>query len=294
VVLHPGTYGREGKRIRLRRNGREGRPITFRAAAGRRRPRILGHVRVDGRHIRLKRLLFDGPTGRIFRPTGERAHGEEVQVWIAGRDVTMRQCEVRDNHWHAGVFITADDARLFRNWIHDNGDFNDPGQANLDHGVYWDTGSGGVIADNLIERNLAYGIQLYRRPKDVKVIQNTLVRNGRAGLILAQDTSGVTVANNVVAFNGTEEISFDLAGSDNALIDNLFWMNRTQGVFASDAVSQEGSFAADPRFAGGVTYRLAPGSPAIGRADPRFATAVDFDGRRRPKKRADLGAFEAK
>lgn len=294
VVLGPGTYGRRGTSLRIRRDGTPSNPIVFRGAKGQPRPKVLGHVRVDASHVRLERLEFAGPTGQVVERTAANPRGEEVQVWIRGHDVTISGSEVRDNAWHAGVFVTASDARIVRNFIHDNGDSRDPRQRNLDHGIYWASGAGGLIADNLIEGNLAYGVHLYPRPAGVRVLQNTLVRNGRAGLILADDTADALVANNIIAFNGDDEITSGLAGDGNVLANNLFWQNGSGAVSASDGLADAPKVVADPLFAGPRDYRLSPASPAIRGGARRHATRTDFEGNPRPAaQRPDLGAFQA-
>ena len=293
VVLAPGTYGRRGKSVRLLRDGSPSSPITFRGEEGRPRPGVLGHVRVDASHVRLERLEFAGPTGPVLDRTDENRRGEEVQVWVRGHDVTIADSEVRDNAWHAGIFVTASGARILRNFIHDNGDPRDPRQRNLDHGIYWASGAGGLIADNLIEGNLAYGVHLYPRPAGVRVVHNTLVRNGRAGLILADDTADAVVANNIVAFNGDDEITSGLSGDGTVLTHNLFWRNGSGAVSASDGLADARKLVADPLFLGSEDYGLGPASPAIRAGGRRHATRTDFEGvRRRAAQRPDLGAFQ--
>ena len=292
VILHPGNYGRVGRRTRIKRNGKEDRPITIRAADGQARPRLLGHIRVDADHIRLRRLVFDGPTGRVVHPSESNPAGEEVPVWIRGDDVEIARSEIRDSAWHAGIYITADDARIIRSRIHNNGDRRDPEQTDLDQGIYWDRGEGGEIANNLIADNLAYGIQLYRAPEGVEVVHNTVVRNGRGGLTVSDEAAHNVIANNIFAFNGRPSVSYSLSGEENSLEGNLFWSNGGAGVADAEPLSPADNIEADPLFAGPGDYRLRPGSPALGHALNRFRKETDFRGKRRGRP-ADIGAYES-
>lgn len=246
IVLTPGTYGRRGEVLRLRASGRQGKPITIRGRLRGARPRLLGQVRVEGDYVRLIRLVFDGPTGQVDEPSPDNPGGEDVQVWIRGDRVTLADSEVRANLWHAGVFVTADDARILRNRVHDNGDRSDPARATLDQGIYWSSGSGGVIAGNLVQRNVGFGIQLYPDARDVRVVGNTLVRNGRAGVVIAGSTSGVTVTRNIVAFNGDPRVTVSLSGAGNRLAENLFWANGASAVSATKGLAVGENATADP------------------------------------------------
>jgi hypothetical protein len=243
LLVAPGTYGRRGTRLRIDRDGTSDNRITVRGEPGASRPRILGHVRIDGHHVRLDHLLIDGPTGPLLPRTAANPRGEEVEVWVRGHDVELSDCEVRQSAWHA------------------NGDPGQPSAANLDHGIYWDSGSG-LVANNLIDHNVAFGIHLYRHPADVKVVHNTVVRNGRSGIILSAAASDVDVSSNIVAFNARPDLSFDLHGTGNSATGNLFWSNGGTGVTATDGIQVADNVVADPLFAGPDDFRPARGSPA--------------------------------
>jgi parallel beta-helix repeat protein len=94
--------------------------------------------------------------------------------------------------------------------VHDNGR---PGYINTDQGIYWDktTGGGNLIANNLVEHNVSCGIQLYPKPSQVTVEENTVVNNGNYGMVL-YGTENV-VANNIFAYNG------EVAGTSQFKID---------------------------------------------------------------------------
>jgi hypothetical protein len=247
IVLDPGAYGRRGEVLRIRTSGTPGRPVTIRSRARGGRARLLGQVRVEGDRVRLLRLLFDGPTGQVEQPSADNPGGEDVQLWIRGAHATLADSEVRGNLWHAGIFVTADGARILRNRVHDNGDPSDPARSTLDQGIYWSSGSDGLIAGNLVQRNVAFGIQLYPDAKDVRVVANTLVHNGRAGLVIGGDTSGVTAIRNIIAFNGDPRVTVNLSGEGNRLAGNLFWANGTPSALAAtNGLSTARNSTADP------------------------------------------------
>ncbi len=225
VVLEPGTYGARGTTTTFSRSGTASAPITFTSAPGKSRAVILGYIRVTGSHLHLDSLLFDGPTGAIVAKTSENPGGEQVQVSIMyGTDVELSNSEVRDNAWHAGVFVSnATGIRVVSNYIHNNGDYATG--ANLDHGVYWCSGSG-IVAYNRIENNVAWGVHLYPTSTDVTVTRNTVTGNDRGGVIVARDSSGSKVFKNIVANNEEYGIrGYYLTGADNAATDNITWNN---------------------------------------------------------------------
>jgi pectate disaccharide-lyase len=299
VVLRPGTYGAPGETHLMNRGGTEDAPIIWRGDPGQTMPRIVGHVRILAGDQRFAGILFDGPTGPVQAATADNPDGEQVQVAVGGEDqpvarVEISGCEIRESGWHAGVYLEeADDVRLVGNHIHDNGDFDDPSQANQSHGVYWQSGSG-LIANNLIEHNVARGVQLYEEPHDVLVAHNTIVRNGRAGIQVGEDASGTLVVNNVVAFNGDVGIRADsLSGGGNRVERNLVWnpAGPQLGVHA-DGLELDDNLIADPRFEGEGRYRLSGASPAVGEALTDPWVSHDRTGAPRPREGADLGAYE--
>jgi Right handed beta helix region/Protein of unknown function (DUF1565) len=299
VVLRAGTYGAPGDIHVIGRAGEAGAPIVWRADPGGAAPRIVGHVRIVGSHQRFHGLLFDGPTGPAKPPSDDNPDGEQVQIAVGaeGRPVEgveISGSEIRDSGWHAGIYLEeAHGARLVGNHIHDNGDFGDPSQANQSHGIYWHSGSG-LIANNLIEHNVARGIQLYEEPRGVTVVHNTIVRNGRAGIQVGDDAEDNLIANNVVALNGDAGIrAAELSGDGNRAEGNLIW-TAGGGPHAEEAagLALGENIAAPPRFAAGPGYRLGPGSPALGEALSEHAVSHDRDGRERPGEGADLGAYE--
>jgi hypothetical protein len=182
VVVLRGSYGARGRTLHARRSGTANARITVTGPPRGGRPVIRGFVRMAGSHLRFSRLVFDGPTGRVQPTRSDNPRGEQVVVAITGDDVTISDSVVRDSAWHAGIYVDGSEgARLVRNHVYGNGNRSDRSHANLDHGIYWARGSG-LVANNVIEDNVARGVQLYPRPHGVLVAHNTVVGNGRAGI----------------------------------------------------------------------------------------------------------------
>jgi hypothetical protein len=219
VLLAPGDYARRGHITRLDRDGTAARPITFSGTPGAQRPRILGQLRLDGDHVHVRRVLLDGPTGPVA------GGGEDVKVWMRGDGSVLAGSEVRGSLWHAGVFVSdGRGIRIEHNFIHHNGDFGDPSQSNLDHGVYWSSGSGTVVG-NRIERNYAYGVHLYPEGDHVLVANNHISRHGRGGIIVAEHAAHNVITGNEVTENREGIKSYALTGPGNVVRGNRVWGN---------------------------------------------------------------------
>jgi hypothetical protein len=299
IVIKPGRYGVRGRTIAVDVSGRRSSPITFMGQPHRRKPKILGYFEITGHDLRFRRLIFNGPTGRVKPITPDNPKGEQVQVAISHADrVSIVRSEIRNNDWHAGIYITrSGDVRILRNYIHDNGDGGAccyRYQWNASHGIYFSSGSG-VIANNVIEHNLARGVQLYPHPHDVVVKENTIVRNRQTGVQVSKEAADTTIANNVVANNVNYSIrSYRLTGTGNHVIRNIVWGSAEPfGTFTGGLIRRE-NLIADPAFVSSTNYHLTSDSPAIDRANPDYVVDEDFEGTPRPQGAAfDIGAFEA-
>jgi parallel beta-helix repeat protein len=301
VYFRSGTYGERGKYRYFARNGTATAPITFKGYPGDEPPVILGMTYIQGQYVRMHGFVFDGPTGQVFTPSASNPRGEGDLIHVYGRGVEIARSEIRNSAWHAGVYLYGDplsfNARLIENHIHDNGDQADPTHANVDHGIYWARGKGGLVANNVIERNVARGVQLYPSPNTVTIAHNTIVGNGKAGIQLGSQAAYNVIVDNVITNNPYGVQAYSLAGLGNVARTNLSWAN---GIHWSSwngrSVSLVSNLVADPRYSAAGDYRLQLNSPAIDRATATSPpTTSDFDGVRRPRGPAnDIGAFEAR
>jgi hypothetical protein len=302
IVIKPGEYGARGRTIHADVSGTKSSPITFMGSPHRRRPKILGYFEITGHDLRFSRLRFIGPTGHVKPITPQNPKGEQVEVAIRGGDrVSVTRSEIADSDWHAGIYVfRANDVRITRDYIHDNGDDGPcclQSQGNSSHGIYFDSGSG-LIANNVIEHNLARGVQLHPRPHNVLVKENTIVRNRQAGVQVSKYAAHNTIANNIVAYNVNYSIrSYRLTGIGNQVIRNIVWGSAQPfGTLTSGLNKGENMRSADPAFVSSTDYHLRSSSPAIDRANPNplYTVDQDFDGVPRPQGDSfDIGAFEA-
>ena len=252
LILQPGTYGAPGGTTTIQARGTRARPITLTAAPGGRRVRIKGLVRVSGSHLRLLRLLFEGPTGAVRRPSPDNPRGEEVPLAIYGNDVTIAASEIRGSAWHAGIYSTASRARGSSQTTSMTTAIDPTQHRRTSTTASTGAASAGVVANNVVTRNLARGIQLYPNAMHVEVIHNTIVRNGRAGVQLGGKASHNEITNNIIAANGDAGIrSHALTGVGNRGARNLLWRNGGDEDGPRPAgVELTGTIVADPELTG--------------------------------------------
>ena len=155
----------------------------------------------------------------------------------------------------------------------------------------------------MVENNAAYGIHLYPAADDLIVTSNTVVSNGKSGIIVSGSGTETSdhnlVVNNIVAFNdeyGIRSYYGSLIGSGNSARNNLGYQNGS-GDFATGSLAKgltfSGSMSGNPAFVGSGNYRLGATSAAIDRGLTQHAPPYDYDRRARPNgTAADVGAFE--
>lgn len=241
IVVEPGDYSAPGTITRLARSGQPGSPIVFTGRPGAARPRILGQLRIDGSHVHVRRVLLDGPTGKVAATSGDNPGGEDVKLWIRGDNAVLADSEVRGSRWHAGVFVSnANGVRIADNHIHDNGDFGNEAQSNLDHGIYWASGSGEIVG-NEIERNVAYGVHLYPDANHVTVADNQISGNRRGGVIVAQHASNNVIVDNAISGNREGLKTYALQGGGNVARDNRIWANWEADLGNTQGLALEGN-----------------------------------------------------
>lgn len=246
-------------------------------------------INIHGSRLRLRNLALDRNTA--YSSSDNKCTGS-VNLAVYGNDVRLVELDVR-NSAMSGIFIAhAAHVTIGRSLIRANGT-----HPNLDHGIYVSDATSLLVANNVISGNLAYGIHFYRdRTRGARVLHNTVVANGRSGLAMSGDVSGSRVANNIFAYNADYGIrEFELTGDDNVAIRNLFFGNAKGDTWFPDhRLATLQGVLADPLFrdpeSGDV--RLREGSAAIDRAASEYGLAVDLDRRKRPRGRADIGAFE--
>jgi hypothetical protein len=280
-VFEPGTYGARGVRTQWSAAGTASAPITFIGdPTATTRPQILGYNVLAGAHTRVWNMFFNGPTGQVEAPTSIDAKGEEVMIWMCANDIQVNDSEITNAQWHAGIYVTNGTGdKIQGNYIHDNGDPSDPAQLNEDHGIYWNDGSSGVIADNLIVHNLAHGIQLYANAGGVQVTYNTIANNGKSGVLIGNTSYNNTVAYNIVTGNSDNSIrSFSLTGTGNTVHDNVAWQNGSGNIGSSaTGLTMSNNQQADPKYVGSGSFDLQPSSPALGKgAYENQQTAFSF------------------
>ncbi len=286
--VHSGTYGAKGTIANFASTGTSSRPVVLKKYPGDANPLITGQFRVTGAYQTVSGFIFDGPTGLING-------SEDVPVWLNGSNNTIfSENGVRNSLWHAGIFVSGvTNAKILRNYVHDNGDFSDPAQANLDHGIYWASGSG-VIANNIVEHNYAYGIQLYPSPDNVLVENNTINnQTGRGGIIIGETAANTVIANNIISNNLYGINVYSLTGTNNIASSNLFWNNSGGNVTGGCGLAITNSISGNPLFLSANNYHLTSSSPAIDQANSSYAASPDYDGTARPQgSSSDIGAYE--
>ena len=296
-ALRPGdtAYVRRGvysETVDARRRGTRTANIALRAYPGE-RPVITGQFKITGAWFRVSGFVFRG---------GTAANPDDVAVYVSGGDDIWISANEITGSVSSGIFLgdegpnSSDRVRILGNDIHDNGD-----DRNFDHGIYFGHGRHGLVANNLIRNNTAYGIQAYPDCDDTVFSGNTIVGNGRSGVIVGGNgelaSERNNFVNNIVAFN--DEIGIVAywegpTGEGNTAYTNLVFGNR-EGSVTGPALKSSRTIGGDPRFQSRFTgnFHLGAGSPAIDSARPEYALAIDRDGRRRPQGALpDLGAFE--
>jgi parallel beta-helix repeat protein len=186
-------------------------------------------------------------------------------------------------------FVGADRVRIEGNAIHDNGQ-----HAALDRGIYYGSGVGGTIANNLIERNKAFGIQMYPHPSGQVIANNTIVGSGKAGMIL-DGASGLVVANNISAWNNEQGMRTGGSGCAGCTATtNLLFGNATD-YYLPSSITVLATIHADPMFLNRAAGDLRVGStsPAVDTGLASYAPRTDYGGATRPQGRGpDIGAYE--
>jgi hypothetical protein len=287
VYVRSGTYP---EWVGATRSGTARKPISLRAYPGE-HPVVTGRLKIEDAFFCVKGLRFEGRTS---------ANTTDPLIYVSGaQHVEILRNDIL-NAALSGVYVgdegdLSEDVNIISNEIRGNGTHD-----RFDHGIYLGHVRDGLIANNLVTDNRAIGVKIEPEANAMVVTQNTVVDNGKDGIVvggeLGWSSNDNLVVNNIVAFNkswGIRTYWEHSIGSGNRALRNLVFRNGEGAFwFLGGGMSAQLSILVNPRFIGDGSYGLRAGSPALNRAIPSFSMRFDITGRRRPRGRADLGAFQ--
>jgi len=312
AYLRAGTYGQKCSATSFTRDGTASAPITVRGYPGERAV-LNGQIRLEGSYIRLSYIVMEGPSCGNWGDAGRLGENLILMDVTTSHHIEVSYSEVFHSGWHAGISAGGNDIYILNNYIHDNGNFNDPDQYNTSHGIYYHDGTRGLVANNILEHNRAKGLSARYSANTVFVVNNTVVGNGRSGIDIAEDTHDWLFANNIIMNNGNVNDGVGIntngstGGTTNVLVNNVFWNNGTGGTdhwntnstrinnLVADPLMENpaGSVVTDSHVGYSNDYRLRAGSPAIDFASAAYASPFDIINLCRAQGAgADAGAYE--
>jgi hypothetical protein len=166
-------------------------------------------------------------------------------------------------------------------------------------------GTTGTVRNNIVYRVAEAGIRLWRDAYKVIVVNNTVTASNTGILVGGGDfhhTKGLNdhthVFNNIVFDNRYGIAEQGATGKHNSYRNNLVFANKEADWHLAEGMRHTGTIAAAPAFVGysrGGTpdFRLAAGSPAIGKGIENGADGPDFYGKTRGQRDAiDVGACQ--
>jgi parallel beta-helix repeat protein len=268
-------------------SGTAGNRITIAGYPGSRRAVVVKtKLKLVGDWLTLRNLVVD--RNSAYSVTDKACTGDP-NVNVYGAHASLIGLEIRNSNM-SGIYLSgADRVSIAGNWIHDNGTHR--GQ---DHGIYFGSGNGGSITDNIIDSNGGFGIHMYPHPTGQLIAHNTVVGSSSAGIILS-GARDLLLVNNIFAWNAQEGIRTHGDGcSGCAALNNLVYGNEKNYYFP-EPLSVKSQLVADPRFVDRQhgDYRLRVRSPAINAAIKGYARRTDFEGKvRRATNPPDVGALE--
>jgi len=278
--LRPGQTGclRRGAYNSLTRVTIRTRAITLRSYPGE-RATVRGRLWILGDTTTVRDLKLDGscPIRRRCTPLSS------ASPLVNARGVLLLNNDIQNRH--TGICLSATTYRgvspdlliIQGNRIHDCGRLP---PTNHQHGIYLTSGTGAVIADNVIYRNADRGIQLYPAVAGARIYANTIDGNGE-GVTVSDASSVNQFASNIISNSGVAwNVQWNrLSGPANAITDNCLYatnrnpyFNRDGGVQVQERnrVLLAANEVANPRYANrsGRDYRTSPSSPCAGRGAP--------------------------
>ena len=171
-------------------------------------------------------------------------------------------------------------------------------------GIYHSTS--GTIKNNVVYRVGSAAIHLWHDATDVQIVNNT-VSSSVFGIIVGggdfyftkAGANNVHVHNNIV-YDNTYGISEQgTTGKGNTYKNNLVTKNTKYAFQLRNGLTHTGTVSSEPLFAGYSrtaalpNFKLAAGSPAVGRGLGTYAPASDIDGKARSAATGfDLGAYQ--
>jgi parallel beta-helix repeat protein len=243
-------------------------------------------LKLSGNWLVVRGLVVDRNTAYS---SFDNACTGEPNVNVYGDDDVVQRLDIRNSNM-SGIFLSgADRVRIEGNAIHDNGQ-----HAALDHGIYYGSGVGGTISNNLIERNKAFGIQMYPHPSGQTISSNTIVGSGKAGMVL-DGASGLVVANNISAWNAEQGIRTGGSGCAGCTATTNVLFGNSADYYLPGPLAALATIHADPMFLNRAAgdLRVDSTSPAVDTGLSSYAPTTDFAGTARPQGRGpDIGAYE--
>jgi Concanavalin A-like lectin/glucanases superfamily/Right handed beta helix region len=291
ALVRGGVYEQN---LRINHAGTAEAPMAIEAYPGERpvlRPGVVSpsfpiRVTSDGAYVRVRGFVIEGATGST---------SAGVYVSSPAHHVELSNNEIRGGEGH-GILLDGDTAsvHILGNHIHHNGSLIGGAQK---HGIYFQ-GSDQVAADNVIhDHAFGFGIQVFDENHRSLVVHNTIVRNGKSGVVLGGSVGvdGIRVIGNILAFNSHHGIGHDAINPTASQADHNVIFGNGHGAFDPAGTGIDfsgGNVLADPRLASlsAGDARLLAGSAALGAADPAYTRAV---GARRLGGAPDAGALES-
>lgn len=304
LQLATGTYGTQASKWVMSNSGTSGAPITIMPAPGA-SPVIKGQLKIAAQFVIVSGLHHQGPA-----PTAA-----DTLIWINSNNIEISSAEIDTSYARSAVFIdnNAGSWRIVNNYFHDNGIFdqtNDPINAeanvNLDHHIYCDTASSGLIADNIFYRSRAFGIQIYPGPiSNVIVTNNVIDTSGNCGMVIDGSTgtvASVRVTGNIISYSnqfagsGSVQVGSGPVDSTCSIRNNLLTENiddRIGITKSGNVVALGGPVGYVGGTAGSVgSYAITSGSAARGLAEISYSMTTDYVGNARDATAPDAGAYE--
>jgi hypothetical protein len=170
-------------------------------------------------------------------------------------------------------------------------------------GIYVNTPA--TVRNNIVYRVAAAGIHLWHDAHQVVVVNNTITASNTGILVGGGDfyhtrgpNDNTHVFNNIVYDNRYGISEQGATGKHNSYRNNLVFSNKEADWRLAEGMRHSGTITAAPGFvsyarSGTPDFRLAAGSPAIGKGIENGADGPDFYGKARGQRDAiDLGACQ--